>query len=151
MLYVHLEAHCSGKCHTETPSCCSPELWRDFLGTHFLDWVVVLAPFLWQEHSLVINIRVDVQRDKMLLWTKTYQMQTEETVVVASFHFLPTVVGFFCSTWNSNGNTCLCDYYQWVNSVCLSASLDSYCMTDYCDLKTIVMSKHILYHTLYMY
>lgn len=38
--------------HWNTSSCCSPELWRGFLGRHVLDWMVALASFLWQEHRV---------------------------------------------------------------------------------------------------
>ena len=43
--------------------------------------------------SLVISTRVDVPNIKIILWAKTYQMQTEEEIVVlTSFCFPPAVI-----------------------------------------------------------
>lgn len=43
--------------------------------------------------SLVISTRVDVPTVKIILWAKTYQMQTEEEIVVLmSYCFPPTLI-----------------------------------------------------------
>lgn len=63
--------------------------------------------------SLAISTRVDVPTVKIILWAKIYQMQTEEEIMVLmSYCFPPTLILLLHSIWNSNGKTCLCDYYQ---------------------------------------